>query len=337
MRRLLAFVAAAAMIVAALVVRDRIDDDDNNGGGGGVARLTCVTELAETCETLERLHGGDLQVTVEPAGVTADRLSAPGNASMDAWLTLQPWPDIVAEAQTAAGLPSLLRPGNALARSPLVIAMWKDRAARLQPCGGTVEWKCLGEATRKGRWRDVGGEESWGLLKPTHPSPDESAGLLVLAQATAAFFGRTDLAASDLDDDAFRGWFTALEDDRPAVDIQAMLTQGPGAADAYGTTEAEAGPLIANSARRSQLALLYPSSVATADVVLATVAGGREHRVGDIVGSSETRKILSAAGWRVSGLAPVLGVGRQTLPPGNGLPPPGFLAALRKLWQEVAR
>ena len=57
-----------------------------------------------------------------------------------------------------------------------------------------------------------------------------------------------------------------------------MLAAGPSLYDIVGTTEAEAGPRLARSARdrRDRVTLLYPAPVATADIVLRTDRGGRD-------------------------------------------------------------
>jgi hypothetical protein len=113
-----------------------------------------------------------------------------------------------------------------------------------------------------------------------------------------------------------------------------MLVTGPAALDAAGTTEADAGPLLARSARRDALTLLYPSPMATADVVLATTGEkGRASSLRDAVQGGHGRTALTDAGWRVGdGSRP----DAPALPSSSGLPSPGLLDALRGRWHEVA-
>jgi hypothetical protein len=177
-------------------------------------------------------------------------------------------------------------------------------------------------------------------VKPAHAPPSDGVGLLVLGQAVGNWFGRTDLSTFDLEDDAFRGWFGALENAAPRnapAPLQLMLTAGAAAVDAVGTTEAEAGPLLAHAARRGQLDLLYPAPMATADVVLAIGSTGRSAAsLKRAAAGDPTKRALAEAGWRVGGEPLAQGVAESpALPPTNGLPPPGLLDALRGRWREV--
>ena len=342
MRRVLAVVAAAAMIAGSLAIRSARDGDGSDSAR--VLRLTCATELDAACRRMSE-DDDRVQLTVEPAGVTADRLAAlDGAPGLDGWLVTAPWPEIVDGQRGARALPPLFsaeRP--TVARSPLVFVVWKDRFAALGarcPAPASPGWRCLGEAAgTPGGWAAAGGRAEWGPVKPGHGPPDtDGVGLLVLGQAVAAFFGRSDLSSADLDDDGFSRWFAALERAVPPTagsPLESMLVVGPAAFDAAGTTEAEAVPLVSRSARRDALTLLYPSPMATADVVLATVGGGGEtSSLRELVRGDGGRAALGDTGWRVgSGHRPDL----PALPATSGLPSPGFLDALRGRWREVAR
>ena len=341
MRRVLAVVAAAAMVAGSLAIRSRLDRRDTERSQ--VLRLTCSTELEAACRQLEE---GDarLELTVEAAGVTADRLAATDDDSgLDGWLVAAPWPEIVdIQRQVRARRPLFATPREPLARSPLVLVVAKDRAAALAPrcAGGAVGWKCLGEAAATdGGWAAVGGRPEWGPVKPGHASPaSDGVGALVLGQAVASWFGRADLSTLDLDDDAFRRWFAGLERAvPPAASLTTLLVTGPAAVDAVGTTEAEAGPLLSRSARRDSLVLLYPSPMATADLVLATPStDGPSSSLARAVRDDPGLDALAAAGWRVEGRRRAEGVpDTPALPPTDGLPPPGLVEALRERWREV--
>lgn len=344
MRRVLAVVAAAAMVAGSLALRSRLDEREDERSQ--VLRLTCATELEAACR---RLESGDarLEVTVEPAGTTAARLAGvEGDTRLDGWLTTGPWPEIVdIHRQGAALEPLFTGPRSPLARSPLVLVVAKERAAVLAPrcAGGTVGWKCLGEAAANpGGWAALGRPE-WGDVKPAHASPvSDAVGALVLGQAVSSWFESADLSTANLEDEAFQRWFAGLERAvarSPASPLTALLLTGPAAVDAVGTTEAEAGPALASAApaRRDPLTLLYPSPMATADVVLATPAtGGPSGSLSRLVEGDDGREALAAAGWRVEGQRRAPGVpDTPGLGPGSGLPSSGLLAALQDRWSEV--
>ncbi|MGQ0519597.1 MAG: hypothetical protein ACT4PX_00415 [Actinomycetota bacterium] len=341
--RVLAVLAAVAMVAGAVAVRDRLDDRAERRTT--TLRLVCASELAPVCEALEAEPDRDVVTTVEPAAVTAERLTglAAGAAlDLDGWLVPGPWPQMVADARRRAGQEAPLGAGPVLARSPVVLAVWKDRAAVLAPrCqNGGPGWKCLGEVAGQ-PWEPIGGRPDWGPVKPGLPLPSGAVGLAVRGAATAAWFGRVDLSSADLDDGGYRDWLSRLERSQPSSPVsplEAMLLKGPAAFDAVGTVEAEAGPLLARSARPDKPDLLYPSPVATADVVLGASPTSAGRLLAGLVSGPVGREALAAAGWRVPGVAAARGVpATPPLPAGDGLPPRGFLAALRVVVAEVRR
>ena len=186
-------------------------------------------------------------------------------------------------------------------------------------CGGTIGWKCVGDAAPK-RWDAIGGADALGPVKPWHPDPaTEAVGLLIVGQATAAYFGRTDVSTIDLDDAAYLDWLSGLELAVRRTDgsVATMLT-APAQVDIVGTTEADAGPQIATAAVTEKPVVLYPRPVATADVVLAPVAGSRvtRHPAGrwsTVAG----RRALATAGWRVEGEDPRRAGSRVRAPAGR--------------------
>lgn len=349
MRTLLALVVAVAMVAGAMMVRERRHGGPGDAGvgeeAGGEPVLLCATEVAAACE---RLAEGGVVVRVEPAGASAQQLSATAEgdgAAADAWLVPAPWPAIVEQTRDRAGLPALLGPSSApLARSPVVVAVWEERAQVLREAcsGGQLTWRCLGRLA-PGTWADAGGDPSWGPVKPGHPDPATSAtGLLVLAQATASYLQTTGYSARDLDDDGFRGWLTGLERAVPtfgspaSTPLQQALQFGASKFDAVGALESEAVPLLARSAqRRGSLALHYLEPAVTADVVLAPLSsGGRSEQLTDIVAGEAGMTALADTGWRVGTAAEA---SEPPLPPASGLPEPGVLVALLSRWSEATR
>jgi hypothetical protein len=330
MRRVLALVAAAAMVAGSLAVRSRLDR--NQEDAANPLRVVCAAELGPVCDTVRRTTA---QVTVEPATTTADRLgrSTAEDAGVDGWLVPAPWPQIVDGRRRQGGQNPLFGDvGPPLARSRLALVVSRALVDRLTPrCGPAIGWKCLGEAAAAAPPQ----------AKPGHPDPTtDGFGALIVGQAAAAFFGRTDdLSTLDLDNPDFDRWFRALERAAPAPvsgasRLNEMLGTNFAAYDAVGAIEAEALPILNAAAASNRVALLYPSPMATADVVLAAGGGASSRRVREVAGGDDVRRALASAGWRVDGVTPRDDV---ALPPANGLPSPGFLDALRSRAEEVRR
>ncbi|MGQ0826132.1 MAG: hypothetical protein ACT4OX_14065 [Actinomycetota bacterium] len=350
--RLLALVVALAMVGGALAIRELIIKDEGSSADGADdsdrdsddrLRIACIVELAEVCGTL------DANVTVEAAGTTAARLTAladGADAEIDAWVTFAPWPEIVRDARARAGVDELLGADtSALARTRLAVAARRDRAdVLLAACDGMLTWRCIGDVAGT-PWSDIGGEGTWGAVRPAHPEPQLSAtGLLVLGHAVGGYLATPEIPADDVSrldwetSDEFPGWFQRLErsvpDDAfdPDTDPFArwLQTRPVGARyDIVTATEAAALRALARAAAdvRDAAVLLYPAPVATADVVLAPVGGA-----GDAGALNDPlRDALLDAGYRADD------AGDPPLPATDGLPAPGALDALRGLWEEVVR
>ena len=160
MKRFGALLLATALIVLAVVVRNRLDDDGSSSSGSdtsSAATIVCVTELDAVCRMLDQRHA-DLNVRIEDEATTQQTLVSasfdPSKPPFDAWITLQPFPEMVAEQRSRALLtPALGDTSSAVARSPLVIVAWNDRRAALESsCSGGITWKCIGDqAGRLGR------------------------------------------------------------------------------------------------------------------------------------------------------------------------------------------
>jgi hypothetical protein len=349
MRRLLALLGAVAMIVGALALHGDLSSDGGSGGSGGAStgRLLCASELAAACQQLSDETG--VKFDVQAAGDTVALLSTLTDGrtfEYDGWLTTGREAEIVRDARTRAQLSAVLgAPLGPIARTPLMLAIWKDRAAALSNrCGGTLKWKCLGDVAGV-RWSSLGGDGAWGDVKPGHADPQATGeGLAIIGQAASQYFGRSDLSTADYEDSGFLDWFTRLERAVPSgagvgdeSDFVRMLTAGPSVYDVVATTEAEAGPLLANAARdrRDAVTLLYPAPVATLDIVFAPVAD-RDTGLQDTVTGDDGRAALAHAGFRVDGEDRPLGVpSRPPLPTKSNLPDAGSLSALLQTWREV--
>lgn len=331
MSRVLAAVAAIAMVAAAFTIRSQLDDGGQQASSARAATV-CVTELAEVCRAV---LGDDADLTIAPGWETFDELLAAPDAEaagVDAWLAPEPMLTGLAEARATAGLsPMFTDTTSPLARSPLVLVVWSERAPALaEACGGEISWTCLGDEA-DAPWADLGGQASWGRLKPGHDDPTTSAvGLLVAAQATGDRLDRSDWATNDFEVPGFRSWFESLEstvDDLApptGTPLDRLLAVGPAAYDVVGTTEADAAR-VERSRDRDRLDTLYPSPMATVDVALAsTDAGGA---VADRF-VADSGSAFEAADWRV-------GPSEPPLPDTSGTAAPGALVALRALAQEV--
>lgn len=339
--RVLAILVAVAMVAGALVARSRLDESDERTRT--TLRLVCATELEAVCDALAEDKDSNVETTVEPAATTADRLTklAPGTRPpLDGWLVTAPWPAIVEVAREREATGLLLTTSPVLGRSPVVLAVQAGRIAPLKAqCKGDPGWRCVGEVAGK-PWTDLPtGQANWGRVRPGHPPVSTVAGLTVMGAAAGEFFGRTDLSSSDLDDDDFRDWLARIEDavpDPTSSPIQSMALRPT--FDVAGALEAEAGPLLARSARPNKPLLLYPSSVVTADVVLARTGGRAADLLDDLMTGTTTKEVLIEAGWRVAGRKPIAGIRDSVvLPPSSGLPDPGLLQALRIRVEQASR
>ena len=352
MRRVGAAIVAVLLVVVAVLIRNNVIEGDSGGGAGGV-RLLCAAELEAACTDLA--DHSDVTVTVEPAGTTAQALiGLPDDQrpDFDAWLAPGPWAQMV-DVQRRGRRPLFAKPSDPIARSPLVLVARADRApvlAATPTCNGKVDWKCIGAVAGQ-PWTNLpGGQAAWGTVKPGPGDPAISAtALLVASQATSQFLDKTDYARDDLDSDPYLDWVSGIERAVPklpptaATPFTEMVQQLPTATyDVVGTTEAEAGPGIADAAsdRRRALTLLYPEPVVTADVVLAAVAAGpKEDAASGLAGNGDLAAALARHGWRVPGQPAARGV-RDTpaLPRTSGLPPdPGALVALQETWSGVPK
>jgi hypothetical protein len=297
MRRFLAITASVVMICVAIVIRSSID----SGGSGttpssGPITIACVTELATECEALS-----NVTVRVEDASVTAKAIAA-GTAHVDGWVTFDPWPEIVNQlAQRIA-----TGDGARLAATQLVIAMAQERADALAPtCGGTVNWRCVGDAIGK-QWTDVGGQSTWGAVKAGIPPTSSALGLLMLGNAASGYFGHTDFATNDFDD-GFTVWRSKVAA-TPASFSQFILTF-PAQFSAVGATELE----VSKGKGVRLVASIGPTPSASAIVLLASVDSTRAAGK-----ASDLTKLLRDSGWGPA-------------PPSSGLPNPGVLLALSGL------
>jgi hypothetical protein len=340
--RLLALALAIGLVVGALAWRDR-------GDGGGTPdptasptattpagqAMTCAAETG-LCDALAAALP-DLDVAVVNGPETAGRLATADTSGT--WVTLESLTAVVADARQRGGEQPLLAVSETLATSPLVLVAWNDRAAVLTDQCGAIDWACIGQVAPR-PWSEIGGQSSWGRVKPAHAALDRSGiGGLAVAQAAASFHGTAELSTTQLDQLEFQSWFDGLERAIPAAPttssyLQSMLVQGRSAADVVGTTEAEVARLFARAGTRADDLLMLPSTPAVfAEIVIATPVGTTPPA--DIV--TAVREAAAASGWRVDGqlqpgaVEPVEIDGEPVRFTG------GLLEALRLRWERVRR
>lgn len=344
LRRVLALLLVVGMVGGALALRTAREEQAERARAGGgptddAPTLTCAAVLDAVCADLVtalRDDGHDV-------ALASDAPQAGAAPAAGALLTLAPLHELV---------PGAGQPSPVLARTPLLAAVWDDRGAILEAhCGGTLSWRCIGEAagSRPGTWAAIGGEGPWGVIKPGHDDPATSeVGVLVLGQLAVGYYGTAAVTANDLDDAGFFAWFVGLQDVVPAqpatgAPLPRMVSAGRGAYDVLAVTEAEAAGLLARTAERAASLRLRPvEPLVTADVVVTGI--GQEEDVLDLVESVAERApaLLAAAGWRVEGQQPSAalaqaGLADLTLPTDSGLPSAGTIEALRRTWAEVNR
>ncbi len=311
LRRLGAAIAAIAVVIIAVVVRAAIDEGDGSPAHIGPGTVTgtsgplvaCLPELAGPCSEI-----GGVRVRVEPWKQTLDTIGTAEEP--DAWVTFAPFDSMTRWSA----------PPASLAGSDLVIVTQPERAdALVAGCAGAQLWTCIGNAAG-GPWSAIGGQASWGPLRPGIDDPGTSTvGLLSLAAASTTFFGRADFTNRDLTaDDAFADWFVRLVSAVPAnatSDALTLLLQRPSALALAATTaqrfEASVG------SRRAQFTATYPGPMARAEVVLAMRSA--EFPAGAL---DRLRAALREAGWADAGS------GASQLPSG------ATLVRLAELWRE---
>ncbi len=326
--RVLAVLAAVVLVVGAVVVRGLLDDDDDGTevvtdsttATAPSGTVLCIEELAVACAGIEG-------ATVEAAGDTIERLSADENAEPpSAWVTFAPLQGALDEARRVRGLSGLFVAAERVATTPLVLVARADRGVVLEAKCVDVTWKCLGD-NASASWEDLGGDARWGQPKVGHEAPDQSAqGAIVFGWVVASYFGG---AAVALDDDGFLTWLNQLEQAVPDASLTGrtpleQMVSTVGSLDVVGATAVEATDLITRAGgSRAEQFTIYPSEVASAEVVIAMTGGAVPGEL-----TESLRDALTAAGWDAAD-------GEST---GivDGLPDPGVVEALRtRIWQEV--
>lgn len=195
-KRIAALAAALLMIGAALAWRYRgassqqAERPESNVSQNQVDSVICPSDFIDACR--RAAVGKDINVELQAVSTTLDA------STLDsAWVTLAGLPEGAAFAQTTE------LDQTPVATSPLELVVLGDRASALTAtCGAPVDWVCLG-STAGTDWSDVGGDASWGTVRPGLSPPDSAIGAISITAAIGAYF---DGRSIDVADASFISW-----------------------------------------------------------------------------------------------------------------------------------
>ena len=308
-RRLATVVVAAAMIVGAFLVRRNVIEGDDDADAGEApapaSELVCLTELANVCTAVAEANE-ELEVTVEDAGETLDRL-AEGD-SVPLWLTFEPFPAMAGS----------LASGDVLAASELAVATRPEHAEELSArCDDQVLWRCIGDLVGE-EWDDGSGR----IAPSVGDAGNSAAALASFASTVAGYFNTVELNRGLWENDpAFLGWVRGLVRAVPLTSLTAgtpvatMLTRP--AVSVAATSDAEVAAL---GARGEEAERSYPEPSMWLQAVLAAPAGADVPQ--DL--AADAAAALLAAGWD-----------RPDPATQTPLPSANTMLALRQLWEDI--
>jgi hypothetical protein len=324
--RVLAVAVAVLLVVGAFFVRrDVIEDGDGDDGGNDPPEeLLCATEFSQVC-TAYAAGDPSVDVTIEDAGVTLDRLAAlDEDAAVPLWLTVEPYPAMVDSIRSGARAEPLGFTTTVLAASPLGVALPSDGRldVLIVACDTQPLWRCIG--TNAGTaWTELGGESSWGTLRPAFGDVNQSAlALGSLASSVAGYFGDADISRSRWEADAaFIPWFGRLADTAGGISLSGGSALGtmatrPSALDIAATAGFELAAVDADSTR---FASNYPAPEMWLQAVLAVPGGAAAP--GEL--ASDLTEQLRSSSWDDAATA------------ATPLPGAATMLALRSLWQDA--
>ena len=104
-KRIGAIVLAAILIGGAVLLRRAVtggSDSPTTEPPASATAVTCIPELESACRALAAGDPG-IQLTIEPAGSTYERVVADPSSAPEAWITLAPWPAMVSSAVAVNG------------------------------------------------------------------------------------------------------------------------------------------------------------------------------------------------------------------------------------------
>lgn len=305
LKRLAAFLLAAAMVVGALLIRNALDGNSDTGtaspgdppSGDNSFQLICSSEFQEVCNSIasDKDNQNKLTVTIEPAGVTLDRLAKATDDQMpDAWLTLDPFPAMLDETRdrTTSFGPATTTT-QVLSTTASAVAVIDAKAGALQEsCAEESIATCVGRLAGK-TWADVGDPSLGGSLKLGISDPaTEASGLLSFADGMAGLLGTTDIDSGQYSDPDVRAWvrnIVANSQTFPAGSALNTMISRPSKVDVAYTTSVETTASPSGSREPYQSLAVSPGfTVAATWAVIAS----NDDRLRD-----QTAEALISAGW----------------------------------------
>ena len=331
-KRIGAIVLAAILIGGAVLLRRAVtggSDSPTTEPPASATAVTCIPELESACRALAARDAG-IQLTIEPAGSTYERVVADPSSAPEAWVTMAPWPAMVSSAVAVNGGTEPFPTDLAVGTTDVVMVGRTARMGALTQHCGTLSWRCVGDVAGQ-PWPSVGGEAAWGVVKPSHADAAQSAvGLLGFSTIVSDYWGRTDYTGADLEnDDAFQSWLARFERAIPtygdAANTPFALLLAQPRLDVVATTGAE----VAETAGAQAPDLTTsPPNVQPHPQAELVVAGGE---AADGIAHGMLSVVPGLKGWSApSG-------GQPTPPVGTGMPGPDVMIALRDLWEGVAK
>lgn len=334
MKRVGALVAAVLLVVVALWVRGRLGGEGVRlGAGDPTGTVVCATEVARACEALREDHP-EIAIRIEAAGATAQALTAstPGAVDFDVWLVAQPYAAVAGELFKAATGPAPLgTPSQPIAHSRLAFFVHQSRAAAFNGhCGNSPSWGCLLSAVSADSWQAIGGDPTWGTVKPYITDPLETSGLVALGGAAAGAIEPPIDGPTIRDNAQFAGALHSLKRARVLTDqstsgaLQRMLAAGPSVADVVVALAAERDRF--GSAAASKAILLYPAPVVSAEVVAVPRRGSENaESLVELLTGDAGKEALTSTGWES---APAPAARKNS-------PSVGSHIVLRQIWEEI--
>lgn len=192
-KRLAALGVAIVLIFGAIFVRTEFIEGDESGDAD-TARATvlvCAAELAALCSQVSAEYP-DLTVRVVDVGSSVNSI-----ADDQMWFTFTPFPEVVTQTRERTRQEPLDYAVSPVASSNLSVVSLTGRGAVLAAtCGSAVAWRCLGDLAGAD-WSTIGGEASWGRIRPAFSPLSSGIGRLGVASAVSGFFGDAPIDANN--------------------------------------------------------------------------------------------------------------------------------------------
>ncbi|HUF99920.1 MAG TPA: hypothetical protein VMM60_17475 [Ilumatobacter sp.] len=294
-KRLAALGAAVALIAGALYARDQwIEEDESTAGTTSATVLVCAAELAALCSQVSADYP-ELTVRVDDVGSSLNSI-----ADDEMWFTFTPFPDIVSQTRERTRQTALEYAVSPVASSNLAAVSLTDRGAVLAAnCGSAVEWRCLGDLAGTD-WSTIGGDASWGRVRPAFSPLSSGIGRLGVASAVSGFFGD---APIDVNNPDFIGWARRFDRAVPASSLAGSTAVGTiqVRSSLLDVAIGAAAELTPSAAPRFTASVVDPP--ARIDLVLAVPAGVRAPSgLADALA-----QVAESSGWLAPGAPGVAG------------------------------